>query len=315
LINWLSPVLSTGRKIFYLEAGMQGVFLKNEIWSLSLLPEWGGRIGSLRTGGLDLFAPVDVESFDPLAWPRAGAYPLMPYCNRLRNASLSFGAAQYDLPAHPTALPHTLHGVSHTQRWQVEEADASHVVLVCEYRGEHWPWPIRCEQHFRLEGDALVIELRLINQGESLMPGGIGLHPYFQRNEGLKARFTVGKSWPITPDYLALPEPNQVLNAITIDAAASEEHAHYLSEWDGNLWLDYPEGQLRMHASEPLSHFVAFAPAGTSYLCLEPVSHLADAFNRDASQWPAVGTQLVAPGECLAATITFTWQARPAGGV
>ncbi|MNJ03340.1 hypothetical protein D3C73_1636200 [compost metagenome] len=63
-----------------------------------------------------------------------------------------------------------------------------------------------------------------------------------------------------------------------------------------------------MQAEAPLSHFVAFAPADAAYLCLEPVSHLADAFNTPANQWPELGTHRIEPGQRLEATLDLAWQ-------
>lgn len=289
---------------------MKPVLLDNDCWSLSVLPEWGGRIGSLRAGNLDVLVPVESPTFDPLVWPKAGAYPLMPYSNRLRHARLSFDGIAYELPAHPAAEPHTLHGVSHTQAWQVEHSTSEQMTIACEYRGEHWPWPIRCEQHFRLDGNQLTIRMSLTNLGETLMPGGIGLHPYFLRRPGMRARFQAGSTRAIDSEYLAGDRCLLGDLPMTIDASDEKKQAHYLSEWDGLLKLDYPEGQLRLDAGQPLTHFVAFAPAGCPYLCLEPVSHLADAFNQAPSKWRDVGTQVLAPGACLAASITLSWMPR-----
>lgn len=287
---------------------MQRIELTNATWQLSLLPLWGGRIASLRAAGMDVLVPLEAERFDPLAWPKAGAYPLLPYSNRLRDARLHFQGREHALPAHPAALPHTLHGVAHTLAWQVEQHSAEQLLIACDYHGEHWPWPVRFEQHFLLDGAQLQITQRLFNCGDMPMPGGLGLHPYFLRQPGMRARFVAQHDWLIDSQYLPTGERRSLKQALQIDSSASSEVAHYLSGWDGLLQLDYPQGALRLQAAEPLSHFVAFAPAGAPYLCLEPVSHLADAFNAGTAQWADVGTQVVAPGGRLEATLTFTWQ-------
>lgn len=287
---------------------MQPVALSNSIWSLSLLPAWGGRIASLRADGLDLLLPIDSESFDPLDWPRAGAYPLMPYSNRLRDAQLGFNGRHYRLPAHPTAQPHTLHGVAHTQAWEVLSADAGHVLIACDYQGEHWPWAFRAEQHFALDGSRLRITLTLLNQGDTPMPAGIGLHPYFLRHCAMRAHYRIGRDWQIDDEYLATGDYRDAPRIVILDGDDPSPQAHYLSRWDGHLHVDYPSGSLDLHASAPLSHFVVFAPVGAGYLCLEPVSHLADAFNRPPTQWDEVGTHELKPGACLAATLDLTWQ-------
>jgi aldose 1-epimerase len=287
---------------------MQPVVLSNAIWALSLLPAWGGRVAALRAGGLDVLVPIDCDGFDPMNWPRAGAYPLMPYSNRLRNAQLSFDGRVHRLPAHPAAAPHTLHGVSHTQAWEVVSADADHVLIACDYEGEHWPWPFRAEQHFALFGNRLRITLSLTNNSQQFMPGGLGWHPYFQRHSGMSARYQVDREWAIDSDYLVTGEHHDQARNLILEADDPRPIAQYQSRWNGHLQLAYGSGQLDLHASAPLSHFVAFAPANAEYLCLEPVSHLADAFNQPRSTWQDVGTHELAPGQRLSATLDFTWQ-------
>jgi len=289
---------------------MQPLLLSNATWSLGLLPAWGGRIAHLRADGLDLLLPIAAESFDPLDWPRAGAYPLMPYSNRIRNAHLHFEGRDYALPVHPAAQPHTLHGVAHAVPWQVVEQGDQWLTLACDYQGEHWPWAFRAEQRFVLDGKRLRIELALVNRGETPMPAGLGLHPYFQRHPGMKVRYQAGREWQIDDQYLATGDFREVTQALLIDADAAHGLAHYQSCWDGQLQLDYTSATLCLQASEPLSHFVAFAPAGSPYLCLEPVSHLADAFNQPRDSWEQTGTHELAPGRRLQASLDFTWQRR-----
>ncbi|MBF8778124.1 aldose 1-epimerase [Pseudomonas fulva] len=289
---------------------MQPLLLNNATWSLGLLPAWGGRIAHLRAEGLDLLLPITSSAFNPLDWPRAGAYPLIPYSNRIRSAHLHFAGRDYSLPAHPAAQPHTLHGVSHTLPWRIVEQFDQQLRIACDYQGEHWPWAFRAEQRYLLDGRRLCIELSLVNLGDSPMPAGLGLHPYFQRHPGLKVRYQVGRQWQIDEQYLATGDYQEFTQPLLINAEDSQPLAHYQSGWNGQLQLDYPNGTLSLQASEPLSHFVAFAPAGRPYLCLEPVSHLADAFNQPSDTWEQTGTRELTPGQRLHARLDFTWQQR-----
>src|SRR3954451_3881028 len=58
-------------------------------------PQDGGRLASLWREGpgnsrTDVLVPMAAGSFDPLVWPKAGTYPLVPYSNRIRNAAFRF---------------------------------------------------------------------------------------------------------------------------------------------------------------------------------------------------------------------------------
>lgn len=287
---------------------MKRTELENDTWSLALAPAWGGRVTQLKANGLDILTPIIADSFDPVAWPKGGIYPLMPYSNRIRDGQLTYGGVTHLLPAHPAALPHTLHGVAHTLAWQVTDQSRDSVTLACEYAGEHWPWPVRFEQRFMLKDDQLVIDIAVTNLGISSMPAGLGLHPYFHRHPGMRAELSVARSWRIDDGYLPDGTSRSQPHAVVIVEELKTELALYGSEWDGFLKLSYPTGHLTVQTQAPLTHFVAFAPEGAAYVCLEPVSHLADAFNSPPESWAAQGTHILEPGQTLAATLTFTWR-------
>lgn len=284
--------------------------LDDGLWRLDVIPAWGGRLARLRVAGFDLLQPIQDCDFDPLAWPRGGAYPLIPYSNRLQDARLAFSGKVHELPAHPAARPHSLHGVAHTLAWQVEHQDATSLTLVCHYQGEHWPWPFVARQRFRLQDGRLITELELTNRGDTAMPAGLGLHPYFARQPGMRVSLSPGREWLLDGDYLPTGATHTLQEPLVLEAdAQGAERAHYLSEWPGELRVDYPIGRLRLEADRLLSHFIVFAPAGAPFLCLEPVSHLADAFNRDPAQWSEVGTQVLEAGASLRTRLAWHWQA------
>lgn len=282
---------------------MQTLVLHNPIWSLVLLPQWGGRIASLTVGTLDVLTPIQANRFDPLHWPRGGAYPLLPYSNRLRDARLTHGGVTHTLPAHPAAQPHTLHGVSHTLAWDVIDHSPTHALLSVDYSGEHWPWPVRFQQRFDLKGNCIRLQLSVTNLGDSSMPAGLGLHPYFQRHPGMTVQCAPKLAWELDADYLPTGSALALHEPLRLPVDVAHEVAIYASRWDGRAQLDYPQGQLLMQADHTLGHLVIFAPPGAPYLCLEPVSHLANAFN----QWPEQGTQVLEAGHTLSATLSLTW--------
>lgn len=294
---------------------MTQLILQNQALQVHVLPNAGGRIARLqvREHGLELLQPIDpAQTFDPLNWPKGGAYPLLPYSNRIADAQLHFGGQTHALPAHPQAAPHTLHGISHTLAWTVQTSSPTHAHLSVEYSGAHWPWPIRAEQHFTLEGTALKVRLVLTNLGETPMPGGLGLHPYFQAHPQMQVSFSSRRQWQITADYLASGAfTEQAVDQQLVAANwQTQPYAAYLSQWEGMARLDYPQGRLQLQADAPLSHLVVFAPAGAPYVCLEPVSHLANGFNLHPQLGDLTGLHTLQPGDSLTAHVAFEWNSR-----
>ena len=63
---------------------------------------------------------------------------------------------------------------------------------------------------------------------------------------------------------------------------------------------------IRVTAESPLDCLVVYTPPGRDFLCVEPVSHVTDAFNLAASGRADTGMQLLEPGEALRAMVTLT---------
>ena len=79
----------------------------NEIVQL-LCGDAGGRISALRLArpkgrAVDILHPYPEDFFDPVRWAKGGLYPLMPYSNRIANATLQVNGATVVLKAHPNA--------------------------------------------------------------------------------------------------------------------------------------------------------------------------------------------------------------------
>jgi len=61
-----------------------------------------------------------------------------------------------------------------------------------------------------------------------------------------------------------------------------------------------------MTAEPPLDFLVVYTPPARSFLCVEPVSHMTDAFNLAAAGRTDTGCRILAPGEALRAAVTLT---------
>jgi len=191
--------------------------------SLTLRPAWGGRVAAFahaRFGAI--LVPIAERTFVPEAWPKAGAYPLIPFHNRISNGAFMFEGRRIEIPEHPEASPHALHGFSSRREWRVAGCGADWAELVLRHEGDaFWPWPVTCRQVFRLTPDALEVTLSVSNDSDRPMPAGIGWHPYF-----LKATRVEEDSawiWPLRSDYRPVGERRP--------RSADEGPTRYLSGW------------------------------------------------------------------------------------
>lgn len=256
---------------------------------------------------LDVLHPYPEDYLDPVRWAKGGMYPLMPYSNRIAHAVVQVNGEAVALQPHPDAAPHTLHGNAHLQAWQVAALAQDQATLTLDSpAGPAWPWHYTASLRFELTPSQLLVELALCNADQRLMPAGIGLHPYFRHTPDALLSFGATTLWPATPEFLpgaarALRSDERYLPARRLPDGGLTD---YVGGWDGSATLDLPQAaRLTLQADPVFGHLVVHRPDTPAYLCLEPVSHVADGFNLAARGVAHTGTQLLEPGACLRGVI------------
>lgn len=272
-------------------------------WQATLRPEVGGALASLTFDGREILRTMPQGSTSPLD---AACFPLAPYCNRIREGRFMFGGHETALPLNFPPERHSLHGLSWQRPWRVESQAPSKCVLVDDYDGAGpWPWAYRAEQRVRLGEKGCAITLVLTNQGQTAMPAGIGLHPYFRRRDATRVRFLA--------DHVLLSDPELLPTGVAAPADHFADFAHgaalpaetvdhCFAHWSGEVAIDDDLGTIVMTATGG-PHLHLYAPSDGSALCCEPVSHTPDALNRAPEQ------MIVLPPGC-AASLTMTIGAR-----
>lgn len=288
---------------------------------LRLLPHAGGRVSALRLvdrvrGAVEVLHPYPQDVFDPLHWAKGGIYPLMPYSNRIDNARLSVGGEMLQLRAHPDAAPHTLHGNAQAQVWvaePVESSDANTAVLrLHSAASDAWPWQYEAAQHFKLEASSLTITLTLTNRDSRAMPAGIGLHPYFRHHAEAAVGYTASDIWPTDAAFLPLGSARPLQNREQADPPrrlVGGTMTDYLGGWNGRASIELPSSPpgavLAIEADPVFGHLVVHRPDSGAYLCLEPVTHVANGFNLAAQGVLGTGTRVLLSGESMAGSVSF----------
>jgi aldose 1-epimerase len=277
-----------------------------------LRPQAGGRVCRLalvagKGSAVDVLFPYDAPHVDSVRWAKGGIYPLVPYSNRIAQARLSTPSGEVLLAPHPDAQPHTLHGNAHGLPWRCSEQSATSATLLLDSPAcAAWPWHYRATQHIGLQASALSLRLEIVNAGDRPMPAGLGWHPYLRHEPQAHLGFVATTWWSRTPDFLATAHrplrqeegfnPPRSLPPGTL--------TDYLSGWRGPLDVDLPGGAtLRLRADDAVSHLVLHRPPDGRYLCVEPVTHVADGFNLEARGVVGTGTRWLDPGQSFAVSM------------
>jgi aldose 1-epimerase len=289
------------------------VEIRNTLLSALLWPKLGGTVAAFRLETED--GPVDLmRAATPAAIATSDAretacFPLFPFSNRVSGGVFEFRGRRVALSPNMLPHPNPLHGQGWRSTWQVGNRADSFAELFLEYDAGEWPWAYTALQRFDLVHGRLDVSLSLLNRSESVMPCGIGIHPYFPRTNDV--RFTAA----LPTVWLGRGESNGQYEAAVPEAwnfeggrlLAELELDHCFSGWNGAARLDWPSRgvSVEISASSNLDKLVLFTPAGQDYVCVEPASNASDAFLLDAQGVAGTGTVLLEPGERCMGRVSF----------
>jgi aldose 1-epimerase len=265
---------------------------------LVLVPRRGGGIAAFRWRGVDVFRP-ETSGDQP---QDLACFPLVPFSNRIALGRFVAGADTIRLvPNLPgVSQPHAIHGIGWQCPWTVTAFGADHALLTHCHHGQAWPWPYRADQHFELDETGFSCRLTLRNDGPSAMPAGLGLHPYFPR-AGAVLDVRVTGQWDtdgtgLPTGWRALPAPPNWFGGPPID--------HVFTGRTTPITIDWPGRRLTITPAEDLGFTVVYVPPGEDYFCVEPVSHMTDAVNRNEPE-DISGLRWLAPGELWHSMVHF----------
>ena len=242
----------------------------------------------------------------------AASFPLVPFSNRIAHGRFRAGSREVALSSNfpGSDHPHPLHGFGWLAAWEVVRTEATEAVLEHRHDAGEWPWSYRARQIFQLGADGLTMTLELTNLSRDAMPAGLGFHPYFPRDPDTVYRGLHKGEWLTSPDCLptSLREADMPVDWWDGGPAASRTVDTAYSGRSGPLVLTWPSRgyEVIMTPGDELPVTVVYTPAGEDYLCVEPVSHITDAHNRD---WDEAGLIHLAPAGTMHARVRL--KARP----
>ena len=232
----------------------------------------------------------------------AAAFPLVPYSNRIRAGRFTFRGRSVVEPLNRPPERHAIHGHGWQARWQPTEVTAATARLEYRHPAGAWPWAYHATQRFTLTPSGLTVELSFSNQSAAPMPAGLGWHPYFPRTPRVTITADVRAMW--LTDEEKMPTERVAPPA----APFGRGRDNCFVGWSRRVTIDWPElgARLVMRATPPLDYLVVFTPARRPFFCVEPVSHMTDAFNLAEAGRSDTGTLVLEPGETLRTAVVLT---------
>jgi len=269
----------------------------------------GGTLAYFRTRRddnlINWVRPQISDGADPLM---SGCFPLVPFSNRIENGEFNYEKKHIELSINIPGEPYPIHGFSFQNPWEIKTQTSNELIIIQNINNPHWPWHYQTEQHFLLDADGLKIKISITNNGSENMPAGLGLHPYFLIEGGIKIKANVNSMF--MNNDLSIPTEKTKNHPAITSLKSGNDLLHDLGtiydDWDQSALLTWPDKQLKMTASKTLPYLIIFRPEGEDFFCVEPVSHCTNAVNMDKEKWGETGLINLPPKETLTGWLEMT---------
>jgi len=275
---------------------------------LGLVPSLGGSVAAWQLEGpqglIDLWRPWDGKTADLY---QLASFAMLPWSNRISGGGFTHDGRFHPMQPNRAGEPYPIHGDGWLQAWQVAERehDRIRLSLTSKNFGSD-PYHYRSTQNFRLLPNGLAIDLSVTHLGDGTLPYGLGLHPYFTRNDKTCLLMRTSGLWLSGPDPIPFSHVHTFPPSFDYNSPAPLEGPlidHCFTGWDGEAVIDYPDRDLTitMSMADCNGYTLFYRPPHEHYFCLEPITHPIDAFHMPGRP----GLVFLAKGETLTLRATF----------
>jgi aldose 1-epimerase len=293
--------------------------IENEFWRLTLHPRLGASPTCLEANiegaWHSIMRPTPTELLAGDSSSPFSSYTLAPWSNRIPGGRFHFAGHDFGLRINLAKEGVTIHGDVKDRPWKVVNRGSS---LECSFDSRdfddvNFPFPFVVRVEHILEDQKYITKMHLENVGDTPMPAGMGIHPYFVRE--LLGASAPQLQFQASGVYLTdkTNVPVKAAEAIPPKLDFSESTAitdqvidHVYGGWDGQVTLAWVSHRMIMRASSVFSHFVLFTGAPDRTIALEPVTHSTNAFNLAVSGTAGIGHQVLEPGQVLEGDIEIS---------
>jgi len=282
----------------------QLVRLATESLALWLAPAIGGSIARFeRRTAAGEWAPILRGAAGvPANALAAGSFPLVPYCNRIRNGRFTFRGREVRIRPNMAGDPSPLHGDGWQAAWEIAHQSSDEAELMYRHRPGEWPWAYEARQHLRLDDQGLDLRLSCRNLADEPMPCGLGQHPYFPCSPTTRLATRVTEVWTIDDQVLPVERlPATGRYDLADRPICGQQLDNGFGGWSGEARIHRPDDGTDIILSSPdAPYFQVYSPAEGGVFVAEPVTHANAALNEPEELWPSLGLRVLAPGEEMA---------------
>lgn len=259
--------------------------------------------------------------------PSRGGIPILfPFPGRIPGTAFRWEGKDYPLEA-GDAFGNAIHGFVMWRPWRVLERSGSRVVGQFHAWQDdpelksHWPADFRVTATYSISRNTLRTEYLIENPGETTLPCGFGVHPYFRVPLGGPAAddcvvtLPVSSRWELiemlpTGKQLPLPDANayqsgrrfgdltldDVFSGLVRDPGSTNYKASIADPTSGAV--------LTISFDDAFRECVVFTPPHRQAICVEPYTCVPGAFDLEARGVDA-GLRKLPPGTSFRAAVEY----------
>lgn len=261
---------------------------------LGLVAALGGGVAewTVRHGGADthLWRPWNRVSDDRYT---LASFAMLPWSNRISGGGFEQGGRFIPMAVNRLGEPYPIHGDGWLQAWTVQrpQIHVAEMTLASRHHGGN-PYAYDALQRFELVEHGLVQTVSVTHRGDTPLPYGLGLHPWFPRTPRGTVTARVDGTWTSGAD----PIPTGHTHELPADwnlTRGAPMHGSFIdngfSGWDGRATIAWPERGLSLQVTmDPLTtprgplapaYCLVYRPAQGEAFCFEPITQPIDAFH------------------------------------
>ncbi len=256
---------------------------------------------------------------------RYGNPILFPFPNRIREGKFTFEGKEYTFDKAP-GTPNSIHGLLLNQPYQVESVDTvDGASIVCRLDSwefieimRQYPLPFEIRISHTLIETTLTLDIHIRNIGDSNMPMGFGIHPYFRvplssTSPAERCLITVpaSKRWELE-ELLPTGEISDLEAEADFRSGKPLAGRQFddvltginLSDDVSRCVIDDRDGGVRMvlESDTQFRELVVYTPPSRPSICFEPYTCPTDAINLEARGIDA-GVIVLEPGAAFSGKI------------
>lgn len=259
--------------------------LRADGWNVVVAPALGGSLLVCEHDGFEVLSPTMQRIGSGADSFACCHFPLIPFSNRIKNASFVFQGNHIELAPNIPGEPHALHGHGWQVAWGVpDRGEASCTMSFARAPSLDWPWAYEGRQSLSIRGEELRITLAIKNLGTTAMPCGLGFHPFLPAADNARLTVEAARVWSAPADefptqHIAVPPYLDFRNGPRV--AERKGTNHCFGKWTGSATVSYERRRrsVVLEGGEATPSVIVYIPAREDYFCVEPVTHAVDAFN------------------------------------